>query len=366
MLMTRLLTAGPRRGVFFARWALLGGLCAFCVVASGGILHAAPEPVPPTKEEPKKEEPKKAVPDDPLVPPLPDLVLPPGFDPAQAQRIQEQLKMMREAMRKQLAEMRQIDPDLFRDFPQRMWLGDFPQRAELPPGLAGIERRTRENRLGANVLSPTPALIDQLDLPKDQGVVIQELKEGSAASKAGLKPNDILLELDGKSVPSKLEDFAKMLDGIKADTAVDATVLRKGKKETVTGIKLPEVKAEEQPRLPALPVPNIQIQPAFPNLPPILPPGALAPGTQTSSVQMIRTQDGFTTRYRKNNEGIAINGKIKDGKAEAEEIVISGNGDTKKYKSVDDVPADMREQVRDLIKLTEKGTATVVVPEKKP
>jgi hypothetical protein len=170
-------------------------------------------------------------------------------------------------------------------------------------------------------------------------------------------------------VPSKLEDFAKMLNEIKADTAVDATVLRKGKKESIRGIKLPEVKAAEPqplPPFPPFPVPNIQIQPAFPNLPPVLPPGAVAPGVQTSSVQMTRTQDGFTTRYRKNNESISIAGKIKDGKADAEEIVISGDGDTKKYKSVDDVPADMRDQVKDLIKLTEKGTASATEPEKKP
>src|SRR5713226_4073162 len=114
MLMTRLLTAGPRRGVSCARWALLGGLLGFCVVVSGAAVRAAPVPVPPKKDEPKKEEPKKVEPDDPLLPPLPDIALPPGLDPAEAQRIQEQLKTMREALRKQLGEMRQIDPDLFR------------------------------------------------------------------------------------------------------------------------------------------------------------------------------------------------------------------------------------------------------------
>src|SRR5260221_8202473 len=135
MLMTRLPTAGPRRGVSCARWALLGGLLGFCLVASGAALRAAPVQVAPPKDEPKKEEPKKADRDDPLLPPLPHLDLPPGLDPAEAQRIQEQLKTVREALRKQLAEMRKISPD---DSPP------FPPGVPVPPAFAGFEPRPRE------------------------------------------------------------------------------------------------------------------------------------------------------------------------------------------------------------------------------
>src|SRR5262249_33983060 len=118
----------------------------------------APAAASSQKEEPKKEQPKKANPDDDLVPPLPDIIVPPGIDPAQAQRIQEQLKMIREAMRKQMEELRKISPD---DFPA------LPPALQLPPAFAGIERRPREGRLGAVVEAPTPALVDQLDLPRD-------------------------------------------------------------------------------------------------------------------------------------------------------------------------------------------------------
>ena len=337
--MTRLLTASARR-------ALLGGLLGASLATWG----AAPAPAQAPKEEPKKAEPKKVERDDPF--------LPPGLDPAEARRIQEQLRAVQEAMRRQLEEMRRIDPDLFKDLPQRVLPG---------AGFPALERRPRANRLGAVVQSPTPVLVDQLDLPKDQGVVVQEVRDESAAGKAGLRPNDIVLELDGKAVPSQPEEFARMLDGIKPDAVVDATVLRKGKKETIKGIKLPEVKAEEPlrlPPLPQLPVPNIQIQPILPTLPPGTLPPVVLPGAETAAVQMTRTKDSFTTRSRKNKDRISITGKMKDGKAEVEEVVITANAETRKYKNVDDVPPDMRDQVRDLIKLTEMGAGTTE-PEKK-
>ena len=39
-------------------------------------------------------------------------------------------------------------------------------------------------------------------------------------------------------------EFKKNLQDVKPDAAVDVVVLRKGKKETIKGVKLPEAKAE--------------------------------------------------------------------------------------------------------------------------
>ena len=52
---------------------------------------------------------------------------------------------------------------------------------------------------------------------------------------------------------------------------------------------------------------------------------------------------------------------------QSEQIEVNDNKEyqeTRKYKNVDDVPPDMRDQVRDLIKLTEMGAGTTE-PEKK-
>src|SRR5437660_287970 len=67
------------------------------------------------------------------------------------------------------------------------------------------------------------------------------------AAKAGLKTHDILLELGGKAVPSEVGDFMKALNEFKTGDKVDAIVLRKGKKETVKGVTLPEVPAPNNP-----------------------------------------------------------------------------------------------------------------------
>ena len=101
-------------------------------------------------------------------------------------------------------------------------------------------------------------LVEQLDLPKDQGIVVNEVMPDSAASKAGLKAHDILLEVDGKTVTNKLPEFNKQISDIKADTPVDVVVLRKGKRETVKGLSLPEgppqsVPAPNGPKAPAKP-----------------------------------------------------------------------------------------------------------------
>ena len=188
--------------------------------------------------------------------------------------------------------------------------------------------------------------------------MLQEIKADSAASKSGLKKNDILLELDGKSVPSKVEDATKVLNDIKPKTPVDATVLRKGKRETVKGIELPEAKAEETPRAGKRQEPAKPEVPAFPRLQPQFPLG----GGQgaASNIQMIRTNDSFTTRYRKDGGYIALTGKMNGNKAEVEEIMISTGKDTKKFKTVEEVPEDMRDQVKALLRMTEKGTVSTL------
>jgi RNA polymerase sigma factor (sigma-70 family) len=99
-----------------------------------------------------------------------------------------------------------------------------------------------DKRLGAHLEPPSPLLIDQLGLPEKQGMVLREVPKDSAADKAGLKTNDILLELNGKPVPSDRTAFTEFLGGIKPDQKVNAVVVRKGQKVTVKDLTLPEAK----------------------------------------------------------------------------------------------------------------------------
>jgi serine protease Do len=104
--------------------------------------------------------------------------------------------------------------------------------------------------LGARVREVDEVLVDQLGLQKGQGQVIVQVQPDSAAAKAGIQAGDILLELDGKVVSGDARSFDEMLEKIKPNTPVDAVVLRKGKKETIKGLSLPE--AAPQKGLPGL------------------------------------------------------------------------------------------------------------------
>lgn len=98
-------------------------------------------------------------------------------------------------------------------------------------------------RLGARVEKPSAALVDQLDLPKDRGVVVVDVVKDSPAAKAGMKVNDVILEIADHAVPSDSAAFMKIIGSIKADDEVNAVVLRKGRKERIQGIKLSEAPA---------------------------------------------------------------------------------------------------------------------------
>lgn len=343
------------------RWSLLaaGALLSLAVVVAGvGLSHAAPaddtkkdkeavkDPTKadePKKEEPKKEEPKKT---DPLFPGFPDIEdllkgLPGGLDDATLKRIREQLEMTKKLTDQLQKQMPNAGRGGIIQFPQiqfpNIQIPNVPNvgRFNLVPGRRGLGGMMQETRLGASLNSPSATLVDQLDLPKDQGLILEDVRDDSAAAKAGLKKYDILLELNGKPVSSDMQAFAKQLQDIKPDEAVDAVVLRKSKKETVKGIKLP--KAEVQPNVNPF---NLPINPfgglgnAFGNV---------------RNISMMRTNDSFTLKSNDGDVNYVITGKIEDGKATTTEINI----DDKKYESVEKVPAEHREKVSELVKYAE-------------
>jgi hypothetical protein len=284
--------------------------------------------------------------DDPLpgfqVPDIEKLFPPGSIDP-------EQLKMLKKLLEANQADLNKMMDQLKKQFPQ-----GFPGGPGFPnmqlPGVMPFASIGTENRLGAVLQQPNATLVDQLELPDQQGLVLKTVKPGSAAAKAGLKSNDILLELAGKPVPNNLSGFLKQLNDIKKDTPVDAVVLRKGKKETIKGIKLGDVPANNNPFGGFGPgLPNLQIQRGmFPAV------GALPGGGINMSTS--RGPGGeFTTRYKEGDIAITIVGKVENGKANVASIEIREGGQAKTYKSVNEVPEEYREDIRVLIRQTESG-----------
>jgi hypothetical protein len=376
------------------RWSLLtaGGLLALAVFVAGVGLAVQAAPVPVKKDATKKEEPKKEQPkkdesrkDEPKKEApageepkrddgdkIADLVeemikgLPPGTDPKMKERMREQIKRsLRDLPAEQRRNMQQMMQRMRQQLPPGA-PGGLPGQ----PGMPGLGDRRPTARLGARVEAPNATLAEQLDLPKGQGLVLREVLPDSEADKAGLKAHDILLELNGKPVPSRVEGLIRLMTDIKPDTGVEAVVLRKGKKETIKGLKLPESK-EAQPGAPVgfpqppagLPnPPNPPVPPGLPGAPGGFPgqPGAPA-GGQAVMTTLFRTQDRFTLRHQEGSLVITLTGKAADGKAKVRDIHVQDGRESNKYDSLDKVPEQYRDKVQNLIEMSEKSSGRIEI-----
>jgi beta-lactamase regulating signal transducer with metallopeptidase domain len=363
------------------RWSLAAacGLLSLAVLAAGVTLKAAAAPAPDVRtEEPKKDQPKpdqpkpdQPKPDQPKAdapdkqPAAPDVPLPdidqilknmPNVTPEMAQRYRAMMQQQREMMRKMMEQQR-----------ANGFGNPFGQGFPNFPGFG-----PQDARLGVTVERPTDALVDQLELPKDQGLVIRDVTADSPAAKAGIKANDILLELNGKPVTSDPDELRKMVEDVKADKPVDAVVMRKGKKETIKGISMPEAKAPAfpgiNPGFPQNPNPVPFPPPNFPNIPnlPAVPPGLQIDGQAFVGgngvmTTMFRSNDHFTTRHQEGSLAITLTGKVEDGKPKVGEIIVKDGNESNKYQNVDKVPEQYRDKVKNLVEMSEKGSVKIDV-----
>jgi beta-lactamase regulating signal transducer with metallopeptidase domain len=208
------------------RWSLgtAAGLLALALLLGGVGLGTSPPAVsaqPPKKDPPAKEpgkdrprqDPNQAKPR-PRLPEVPD-----DLD-------LDDLEALRDALQKSL--------ERFADKMQNMHQRELGRFQDLRQGPV----RQANGRLGVRVEKPGDTLVDQLDLPAGEGLVVVEVAADSAAAAAGLKPHDILLEFDGKPVPADAPAFVKMVQEVKGGVPVEATVLRKGRRETLKGLTL--------------------------------------------------------------------------------------------------------------------------------
>jgi hypothetical protein len=150
-----------------------------------------------------------------------------------------QMELMREMMKTLQNPAGPTPDDLFRLMDKMMPLLDAGSFDELL-GADGGNASHVAQRLGVHTKPPTDDLVEQLNLPRDQGQLVLKVVHDSPAAAAGLKPSDILLEINDRPVPKTAGEFLRAPEGIKADVPVNVIVLRKGKKEEIKGLKLRE------------------------------------------------------------------------------------------------------------------------------
>jgi len=350
-------------GALLALAVLVAGVTFQAQAAPSTNAAAAAAPVPqPGKANPlpKKDEPAKK-PD-----PLPfldgNLDVPPGVD---AEKMREQIMKMREEMLKRMQQMQPMQPM------QGMGMaGAMGQGGMAFGGFGG-------GRLGVMLQTPDATLADQLDLPKGKGLVVTHVQADSAAAKAGIKEHDILLEFNGKPVANEASRLIHTMQDMKAGATVDAVVLRKGKKETIKGIVLPEAKQMAQgfggmPGFQGFNANPMQAVPMVPMAPRLGGEGpgqgfgfggglGVQPGMNTHTVitSNFRTGDRFTTRHQEGSLIITVTGTVADGKSKVSQVQIQDGNQTDKYESVDKVPEQYRDKVKNLIESNDKSNTRI-------
>ena len=231
------------------------------------------------------------------------------------------------------------------------------------------------SRLGVSVRD-----VEASDKTKATGVVIDEVDENSAASKAGLKVGDVVVEFDGERVRS-VRQFARLVSETPEGRTVQAAVMRDGARvsmsvtpegdrafrffngESWTALDntMRRFETVPTPRPPALPS-----RPALPTTPraaPLPPTFERFFWTSGNQLGITATQlEPQLAEYFGTKQGVLVSSVSPDSAAakaglKAGDVITSLNG-----TAVDD-PSSLRSHLRDL----EGGEFTLsIVRDKKP
>jgi serine protease Do len=100
-------------------------------------------------------------------------------------------------------------------------LGTFPD----DPGAPVAREVTDRPRLGMSVRDLTPALAQRLGLPPDtRGVLITDVETGEPAEDAGLRPNFVIVSVNGETVES-VDAFERAVTGFESGDRIRLRVL---------------------------------------------------------------------------------------------------------------------------------------------
>jgi len=94
------------------------------------------------------------------------------------------------------------------------------------------EGHVHRGQIGVYLRTITPDLSEGLKLPRDHGVLLEDVSADSSADKAGLKVGEVIVSIGGKPV-GDVKEFATQLFSYKIGQMAPIGVLRDGKEVTV-------------------------------------------------------------------------------------------------------------------------------------
>jgi serine protease Do len=98
---------------------------------------------------------------------------------------------------------------------------------ELKDEQAPVVAEEESPKLGMSVEELTPELAKSLGLTERSGIVVVQVEDDSPAAAAGLRPGDVVLEIDQSSVKS-IEDFNRKIETYKKGDTILLLVKRRG------------------------------------------------------------------------------------------------------------------------------------------
>ena len=115
---------------------------------------------------------------------------------------------------------------------------------------------TRRGWLGVRIQTVTDEIAEGLGLKKASGALVAGVNPDGPAAAAGVKPGDVILEFDGRTV-ERMRDLPRIVADTAVDKTVDVNVFRKGKTVTVEvkialleeSDQLAKTKEAEKPKL---------------------------------------------------------------------------------------------------------------------
>jgi serine protease Do len=96
--------------------------------------------------------------------------------------------------------------------------------------------------LGVQISQLSDDIADSLGLPKNHGEFVQGVEPGQGADKAGIKPGDVIVRVNGREVTPD-ETLSYIVSGLPVGAKVPIDIIRNGKPLTVTatvGLRPPE------------------------------------------------------------------------------------------------------------------------------
>ena len=87
------------------------------------------------------------------------------------------------------------------------------------------QQKERHDELGIRVADLTPELAQRYNLKNDQGVIVVAVEADSKAEEAGIRPRDIIKEVNHKNIAT-VSDLNKAIDDIKDGEAIEMFIWR--------------------------------------------------------------------------------------------------------------------------------------------